>query len=99
MDGDSVKVTIEKRDGGETREETFEKVLVSIGRRPYTQDLNLEAAGVKMDDRGRVHVDDHLRTNVPGIWAIGDVVRGPMLAHKVRKQKSFQSNPVSERLL
>ncbi len=91
VNGDGVDVTIEKRDGGATRVERFEKVLVSIGRRPYTDGLGLDKAGVKLDERGRVHVDDQLRTNVPGIFAIGDVVRGPMLAHKaedeVRKEK------------
>jgi dihydrolipoamide dehydrogenase len=62
-----------------------DKVLVSVGRRPFTDGLGLEQAGVELDDKRRVKVDDHLRTNVPGIWAIGDVVAGPMLAHKAEE--------------
>ena len=57
-------------------------VLVSIGRVPYTEGLGLKEAGVALDERGRVAVDDHFQTNVKGIYAIGDVIRGPMLAHK-----------------
>lgn len=62
-----------------------DKVLVAVGRRPYTDGLGLEKAGVALDEKGRVKVDDHLRTNVSGIWAIGDVVAGPMLAHKAEE--------------
>lgn len=60
--------------------------LVSVGRRPYTDGLNLEAAGVNVDDRGRVAVNDHLQTNVSNIYAIGDVIRGAMLAHKAEEE-------------
>ena len=60
--------------------------LVAVGRRPYTEGLNLEAAGVQKDERGRVAVNDHLQTNVPHIYAIGDVVRGAMLAHKAEEE-------------
>jgi len=62
-----------------------EKILVAVGRRPYTAGLGLEKAGVGLDEKGRVRVDGHLRTGVPGIWAIGDVVAGPMLAHKAEE--------------
>ncbi|RYZ16315.1 MAG: dihydrolipoyl dehydrogenase, partial [Sphingobacteriales bacterium] len=62
---------------------------VSIGRKPYTEGLNLEAAGVKTDERGRVATDNHLQTNVPGIYAIGDVVVGAMLAHKAEEEGTF----------
>ncbi len=62
-----------------------DKVLVAVGRRPFTEGLRLEQAGVKLDEKRRVMVDDHLRTNVPGVWAIGDVVAGPMLAHKAEE--------------
>jgi dihydrolipoamide dehydrogenase len=62
-----------------------DKILVAVGRRPYTDGLGLEAAGVQLDEKRRVKVDSHLRTNVPGIWAIGDVVAGPMLAHKAEE--------------
>jgi dihydrolipoamide dehydrogenase len=62
-----------------------DKVLVAVGRRPYTDGLGLDQAGVELDDKKRIKVDGHLRTNVPGIWAIGDVVAGPMLAHKAEE--------------
>ena len=64
-------------------------VLVAIGRKPYTEGLGLDKAGVKVDDRGRVEVDNHLRTNVPNIYAIGDVVKGAMLAHKAEEEGVF----------
>ena len=62
-----------------------DKVLVSVGRRPFTDGLALDQAGVQLDEKKRVKVDAQLRTNVPGIWAIGDVVAGPMLAHKAEE--------------
>jgi len=62
-----------------------DKVLVSVGRRPFTDGLGLDKAGVALDEKRRVQVDSHLRTSVPGIWAIGDVVAGPMLAHKAEE--------------
>ncbi len=73
-----------ERDGARL-EIAADKVLVAVGRRPYTDGLRLEKAGVALDDKRRVKVDEHLRTNVPGIWAIGDVVAGPMLAHKAEE--------------
>lgn len=63
--------------------------LVCVGRRPYTDGLNLEAAGVKLDERGRVEVNNHLQTNVSNIYAIGDVVKGAMLAHKAEEEGVF----------
>jgi dihydrolipoamide dehydrogenase len=71
---------------GETVEIKGDYVLVSIGRRPYTDGLNAEAAGVKITERGQVEVNDHLQTNVSNIYAIGDVVRGAMLAHKAEEE-------------
>ena len=62
-----------------------DKVLVAVGRRPFTDGLALDQAGVQLDEKKRVKVDAHLRTNVAGIWAIGDVVAGPMLAHKAEE--------------
>jgi len=62
-----------------------DKVLVAVGRRPYTDGLGLDKAGVQLDDKKRVKVDDHLRTTAKNIWAIGDVVAGPMLAHKAEE--------------
>ena len=61
-------------------------MLVSIGRVPYTEGLGLQDVGVKTDNRGRVVVDNHYATNVPGIYAIGDVIAGPMLAHKAEDE-------------
>lgn len=78
-------VEIEKSDG--TRESiACSKVLVSVGRRPYTDGLGLEVAGVELDERRRVKVDDHYRTSAPGIYAIGDLIAGPMLAHKAEEE-------------
>ncbi|MEO6567587.1 MAG: FAD-dependent oxidoreductase, partial [Opitutaceae bacterium] len=62
-----------------------DKVLVAVGRRPFTDNLGLDKAGIQLDDKKRVKVDDHLRTTAAGIWAIGDVVAGPMLAHKAEE--------------
>lgn len=70
---------------GKKLEFTADKVLVAVGRRPFTDGLALEKAGVELDEKKRVKVDAHLRTNVSGIWAIGDVVAGPMLAHKAEE--------------
>lgn len=80
------KVTFEPVKGGETQTLNADIVLVATGRRPYTDGLGLAEAGVKLDDRGRVDVDAHWQTNVPGIYAIGDVVKGPMLAHKAEDE-------------
>ncbi|MCU0304907.1 MAG: dihydrolipoyl dehydrogenase [Thermoanaerobaculales bacterium] len=63
-----------------------DRVLVAVGRRPFTAGAGLEAAGVALEAGGRVAVDDHLRTNLPTVWAIGDLVRGPMLAHKAEDE-------------
>ncbi|MCF8446165.1 MAG: dihydrolipoyl dehydrogenase, partial [Bacteroidia bacterium] len=63
--------------------------LVSVGRKPFTSGLNLEAAGVKLDERGRIETNAHLETNIPGIYAIGDVVKGAMLAHKAEEEGVF----------
>ncbi|GHU35162.1 dihydrolipoyl dehydrogenase [Betaproteobacteria bacterium] len=62
------------------------RLIVSVGRVPNTEGLNAEAVGLKLDERGRIDVDAHCRTNLPGIWAVGDVVRGPMLAHKAMEE-------------
>jgi dihydrolipoamide dehydrogenase len=70
---------------GNALEFPADKVLVAVGRRPYTEGLGLDKAGVGLDEKGRVRVDARLRTGVPGIWAIGDVVAGPMLAHKAEE--------------
>ncbi|MBX3494459.1 MAG: dihydrolipoyl dehydrogenase [Parvibaculum sp.] len=85
--GKTLKVKVEpaKGDGaGETLD--ADVVLVSVGRVPYTDGLGLKEAGVALDERGRVNVDHYFATNVPGIWAIGDVIKGPMLAHKAEDE-------------
>lgn len=86
--GDTVKVTAKNKKGEEV---TFEGdyCLVSVGRKPYTDGLGLENAGVELDERGRVKTNDHLQTNVANIYAIGDVVKGAMLAHKAEEEGVF----------
>lgn len=79
-------VTFEPVKGGDARTIDADIVLIATGRKPYVDALGVEAAGVKLDDRGRVDIDDHFQTNVKGIYAIGDVVRGPMLAHKAEDE-------------
>ncbi len=71
---------------GEAQTLDVDKLIVSIGRVPNTTGLNAEAVGLKMGERGDIVVDDECRTNLPGVWAIGDVVRGPMLAHKAEEE-------------
>jgi dihydrolipoamide dehydrogenase len=80
-------VTVEYsiKGGGEHKLEC-DRLIVSIGRVPNTQELGVQAAGLKLDERGFVEVDAECRTNLPGVWAIGDVVRGPMLAHKAEEE-------------
>ncbi len=83
--GDEVIVKADDKKG---KEITFtgDYCLVSVGRRPYTDGLNVEAAGVEMDDRGKIVVNEHLQTNIPNIYAVGDVIRGAMLAHKAEEE-------------
>ena len=71
---------------GEAKTLDVDKLIVSIGRVPNTSGLNAEAVGLKLDERGAIVVDDECRTNLPGVWAVGDVVRGPMLAHKAEEE-------------
>ena len=86
--GKSVFVTADNKKGEEV---TFEGdyCLVSVGRKAYTEGLGLENVGIPTDDRGRVEVDAHLQTNVPGVYAIGDVIKGAMLAHKAEEEGVF----------
>ena len=79
---------------GEAKTEVFDKLIVSIGRIPNTNGLNAEVVGLEKDERGFVKVDDECHTNLPNVWAIGDVVRGPMLAHKA----SDEGVAVAERI-
>ena len=79
-------VTVQPAAGGEAETLQADVVLVCIGRVPYTEGLGLENAGVQKDDKGRIHVDSHFATNVTGIYAIGDVIAGPMLAPKAEDE-------------
>ncbi len=81
-----VALTLEPAKGGDAQELEADVVLVAIGRRPYTEGLGLKEAGIETDKAGRVVIDDHFRTNIEGVYAIGDVVAGPMLAHKAEEE-------------
>jgi len=85
-DDSGVTLTLQPAAGGAEETLRADVVLLAIGRRAYVAGLGLDAAGVALDERGRVTVDAHYATNVPGIWAIGDVITGPMLAHKAEEE-------------
>ena len=82
--GKNVEVTFNV--DGKSQTQTFDKLIVAIGRIPNTDGLNAEAVGLAKNERGFIEVDDECRTNLPNVWAIGDVVRGPMLAHKASEE-------------
>lgn len=84
--GKQLKVSVEPAKGGDAETLDADVVLVAIGRVPYTHGLGLTEAGVALDERGRVKTDAHFKTNVDGIYAIGDVIAGPMLAHKAEDE-------------
>lgn len=92
--GKSVVLTALNKKGEEV---TFEAdyCLVAVGRKPYTEGLNLEAAGITVNNRGQIDVNDHLQTSVPNIYALGDVVRGAMLAHKAEEEGVFASEYIA----
>lgn len=92
--GDNVQVQAENAKG-ETITLDGDYALISVGRRPYTDGLNAEKAGVKINERGQVEVNDHLQTSVPNIYAIGDVVRGAMLAHKAEEEGVFVAETIA----
>lgn len=81
-----VMLTTEAAKGGKEKQETYDIVLVATGRRPYTDGLGLEELGIATDKLGRIECDDHFRTSVPSIYAIGDCIAGPMLAHKAEEE-------------
>ena len=83
---DGGTVSFEPAAGGDAETVTADVVLVAVGRKPYTDGLGLAEIGVKLDGKGRVEIDDRYATNVPGIYAIGDVIAGPMLAHKAEDE-------------
>jgi dihydrolipoamide dehydrogenase len=84
--GKTLKASVEPAAGGKSESVEADVVLVSIGRVPFTEGLGLKEAGVALDEKGRVKVDGHFRTGAPGIFAIGDVIAGPMLAHKAEDE-------------
>lgn len=86
VEGDKAILTVEPAAGGEATSIEASHVLVSIGRRPNTDGLNLEAAGLSTNQRGQIEIDHDFRTKADGVWAIGDVVPGPMLAHKAEDE-------------
>ena len=85
-EGSRVNLTVEAAAGGGSEKMQADVVLLAIGRRPYTDGLGLETVGVKLDERKRIAVDHRFQSNVPGIYAIGDVIAGPMLAHKAEDE-------------
>lgn len=91
--GKNVTVTAEDKDGKKV-EFKGDYCLVSVGRKPYTDGLGLENVGIKTDDRGRIEVDGKLQTNVEGIYAIGDVIKGAMLAHKAEEEGVFVAETI-----
>ncbi|MGH7090800.1 MAG: dihydrolipoyl dehydrogenase [Stellaceae bacterium] len=84
--GAGLSLALEPAAGGAREEMAADAVLIAVGRRPFTDGLGLEEAGIARDNRGRITVDANYRTNVPGIYAIGDVIAGPMLAHKASEE-------------
>ena len=84
VEGDKVTVTYEQKD--ETKTLECDRLLVAVGRRPFTQNLGLENVGIETNKRGQIEVDQHFQTKVEGIYAIGDVIPGPMLAHKAEEE-------------
>jgi dihydrolipoamide dehydrogenase len=83
---DGVALELEPAQGGQRETLTADVALVAIGRRPFTDGLGLDEIGIARDQAGRINVDDDFATNVPGLYAIGDVIRGPMLAHKAEEE-------------
>ncbi|MBR46241.1 MAG: dihydrolipoyl dehydrogenase [Rhodospirillaceae bacterium] len=84
--GDGVALTMESVKGGDTETLEADAVLVAIGRKPYTEGLGIEEAGIARDEAGRIEVGEDFQTNVAGVYAIGDVIKGPMLAHKAEDE-------------
>ncbi len=91
---EGVEVTVVPAGGGDPEALAADRVLIAVGRRPRVEGLGLEAIGLSPDEQGRIPVDEECRTTVEGVWAVGDVVRGPMLAHKAMEE----GHAVAERL-
>jgi dihydrolipoamide dehydrogenase len=93
--GDAVEVSYSDAQGAQRI--TVDRLVVAIGRRPYTQDLLGPGTGVQLDERGFIKVDEHCRTGVEGVWAVGDCVRGPMLAHKGKEEGAMVADLIAGR--
>lgn len=91
----SVIVSVKKKDSETAFDIEADYCLVAIGRRPYTDGLNLESVGIVLDDKGRIPVNENLETSVPGIYAIGDVIKGAMLAHKAEEEGVFVAESIA----
>lgn len=92
------KVTVTYQDSEGEKQEVFDKLIVAVGRRPYTDGLLAEDSGISLDDRGFIPVNEQCQTNVAGVWAIGDVVRGPMLAHKASEEGVMVADRIAGKL-
>jgi len=95
--GETLNVSVEPSAGGAAEVLSCDAVLVSIGRRPFTEGLGLDETGVERDERGRIQVDSRYHTNIPGIYAIGDVIKGPMLAHKAEDEGMALAEVIAEK--
>jgi dihydrolipoamide dehydrogenase len=94
-DKKGVKVTVQERDSDRTFDLEADYCLIAIGRRPYTDKLGLENIGIQTDEKGRIPVNEHLETAVPGVYAIGDVIIGAMLAHKAEEEGVFVAETIA----
>lgn len=92
------KVTVTFQDSEGEKQEVFDKLIVAVGRRPYTQGLLAEDSGISLDERGFIPVNEQCQTSVAGVWAIGDVVRGPMLAHKASEEGVMVADRIAGKL-
>jgi dihydrolipoamide dehydrogenase len=92
--GKTVKIIAENSKGEDVSLEG-DYCLVAVGRKPYTDQLGLETLGIVTDEKGRIAIDEHLQTSVPGIYAIGDVIKGPMLAHKAEEEGVFVAETIA----
>jgi dihydrolipoyl dehydrogenase len=92
------QVTVKYTDAEGDQEMTFDKLIVAVGRKPFSENLFDDSLGIKRDERGFIEVDNQCRTTVPGIWAIGDVVRGPMLAHKGSEEGVMVAELIADKI-
>jgi dihydrolipoamide dehydrogenase len=94
-DGNQTTLTATPRNGGDTLTLQTDYCLVAIGRKPYTDKLGLENIGITLDEKGRIPVNEHLQTTAEGVYAIGDVIAGPMLAHKAEEEGTFVAETIA----